>query len=159
MAGETITIDAADGGRFQAYLSLPACGSGPGIVLLQEIFGVNASIRAVADIYAEEGYVVVAPDLFWRIEPGVDLGYGEAEIEQAFALGGRFDVDLGVADITATVAALRALPACQGKIGTLGFCLGGKLAYLAAARSGIDCAVGYYGVGIERYLGEVDDIA
>ncbi len=159
MTGEYITIDAADGGRFQAYLAKPAHGSGPGIVLLQEIFGVNAHIREVADHYAEEGYVVAAPDLFWRIEPGVDLGYGEAEIEKAFTLGGRFDVDQGVADITATVAALRALPACQGKIGALGFCLGGKLAYLAAARSGIDCAVGYYGVGIERYPDEVADIA
>ena len=159
MQGEYITVDAADGGQFQAYLSKPAQGSGPGIVLLQEIFGVNAHIREVADHYAQEGYVVAAPDLFWRLEPGVDLGYSEAEFEQAFAFGGRFDTDRGVADITATVAALRALPDCKGKVGALGFCLGGRLAYLAAARSGVDCAVGYYGVGIERHLDEAANVA
>lgn len=79
MAGQWVDIAAADGGTFKGYLAVPASGSGPGIVLLQEIFGVNASMRAVADYYAEEGYVVLAPDLFWRFEPGIELGYGEAD--------------------------------------------------------------------------------
>jgi carboxymethylenebutenolidase len=147
-----ITITAADGGRFQAYCAQPARGSGPGIVLLQEIFGVNHHIKAVADTYAEEGYVVLAPDIFWRIEPGIDLGYAGADMEKALSLLQRFDVNRAVDDIKATVAALRALPACTGKVGALGFCLGGRLAYLAAAQAGVDCAVSYYGGGIDGLL-------
>ncbi|MBV8408382.1 MAG: dienelactone hydrolase family protein [Alphaproteobacteria bacterium] len=150
MKGSYVTVTARDGGRFKAYLAKPEKGSGPGIVLLQEIFGVNAYIRDVADYYAEEGYVVLAPDLFWRLEPGVELG--EAQFEKAFDLYQKFDVPNSVEDIAASVAALRAEPACVGKVGALGFCLGGALAYLAAAHCGVDCAVGYYGVGIEKML-------
>jgi len=149
---------ATRGGKFKAYLSLPAKGSGPGIVLIQEIFGVNKHIRDVADYYAEEGYVVLAPDLFWRMKPGVDLGYAEADFKQAFDYYQRFDVDKGVKDIAAAVKALRGLKACKGKVGALGFCLGGKLAYLAAAQAGVDCAVSYYGVGIEKDLKLADKI-
>src|SRR3984957_14879147 len=84
MAGQWIDIAARDGGTFKAYLTVPASGSGPGILLLQEIFGVNKSMREVADYYAEEGYVVLAPDLFWRLEPGIELGYSEADFNKAF---------------------------------------------------------------------------
>ena len=114
MTGSMITVTAADGGRFQAYLATPAKGSGPGIVLLQEIFGVNHHIKAVADYYAEEGYVVLAPDLFWRLQPGVDLGYTGSDYEQARALAQRFDARQAMSDIAAAVTALRALPACTG---------------------------------------------
>lgn len=158
MKGTYITINAADGGSFKAYLATPEKGSGPGIVLCQEIFGVNPYMRNVADYYAEEGYVVLAPDLFWRQEPGVELGESDADRQKAFALYGKFDVDKAVLDITATVEALRAQPHCKGKIGALGFCLGGLLAYLAAAKSGVDCAVSYYGVGIEKHLGLASSI-
>lgn len=137
---------------------MPASGSGPGILLLQEIFGVNAHIRAVADLYAEEGYVVLAPDLFWRLEPRVELGYGEADVARARELLGRFDVDRAVADCGAALATLRRLPECRGKVGALGFCLGGRLAYLVAARSHVDAAVSYYGTGLEPLLGEADAI-
>jgi carboxymethylenebutenolidase len=154
MPGKWIDIAAADGGKFRGYLTLPAAGKGPGVVLCQEIFGINAYVREVADYYAEEGYVVLAPDLFWRLEKDVDLGYSEAEWKKAFEFFQRFDVDKGMEDITAAVRALRALPEVAGKVGALGFCLGGKLAYLAAARSGVDVAVGYYGVGIEGSLSE-----
>ena len=154
MAGKWIEIAAGDGGKFRGYLTLPAGGKGPGIVLCQEIFGINAYVREVADYYAEEGYVVLAPDLFWRLDKDVDLGYTEADWKKAFDYFQRFDVDKGVQDITAAVKALRARPEVTGKIGALGFCLGGKLAYLAAARSGVDVAVGYYGVGIEGSLNE-----
>ena len=150
MTGDTISVSARDGGSFKAYLATPDRGSGPGIVLLQEIFGINQYIRDVADYYAEEGYVVLAPDLFWRLQPGVELD--ESDFEKAFALYQKFDVPKAVEDIVATVAALRAQPACKGKIGALGFCLGGKLAYLAAAEAGVDCTVGYYGVAIEQQL-------
>jgi carboxymethylenebutenolidase len=152
MPGKMIDVTAADGGRFRAYLALPEKGIGPGLVLIQEIFGVNQHMRDVADLYAEEGYVVLCPDLFWRIEPGIELGQSEADWKRAFGLYQQFDVAKGVTDIVATAAALRGLKSCEGKVGVLGFCLGGKLAYLAAAEAGIDCAVCYYGVGIEQSL-------
>jgi carboxymethylenebutenolidase len=158
MAGQWIEIKAADGGKFRGYLAVPASGKGPGIVLCQEIFGINAYIREVADYYAEEGYVVLAPDLFWRLEKDVDLGYTEEEWKKAFDFLQRFDIDKGMEDITAAVRALRTRPEVAGKVGALGFCLGGRLAYLAAARSGVDCAVGYYGVTIEKYLNEAAKI-
>jgi carboxymethylenebutenolidase len=154
MASKWIEIAAADGGKFRGYLAVPAGGKGPGIVLCQEIFGVNGYVREVADYYAEEGYVVLAPDLFWRMDKDVDLGYTEADWKKAFDYFQRFDLDKGMADITAAVKALRGRPEVIGKVGALGFCLGGKLAYLAAARSGVDVAVGYYGVGIEGHLNE-----
>lgn len=159
MPGTMITITAEDGGTFQGYLAIPEAGSGPGIVLAQEIFGLNDHIREVADLYAEEGYVVLAPDLFWRIEPGIRLGYSEAEWQTAFGLFQKFDQDKGVADMRATVAALRARPDCTGKVGALGFCLGGTMAYRAAAEAGVDCAVAYYGVGIQDQLALMPKIA
>ena len=154
MAGKWIELSAADGGKFRGYLTVPADGKGPGIVLCQEIFGINGYVREVAEYYAQEGYVVLAPDLFWRMEKDVDLGYTEAEWKRAFDFFQRFDVNKGMDDITAAVKALRSRPEVVGKVGALGFCLGGKLAYLAAARSGVDVAVGYYGVGIEGSLSE-----
>jgi carboxymethylenebutenolidase len=150
MAGQMISIDAVDGGSFAAYLALPESGSGPGIVVLQEIFGINANIRAIADYYAEEGYVALAPDLFWRMEPGVDLSYSDEDRPKAFGFYQRFDIPAAITDISATVKALKALPACTGKVGALGYCLGGALAVAAAANCGVDCAVAYYGVGLEQ---------
>jgi carboxymethylenebutenolidase len=151
MGGQFIEI-AADGGKLRGYLATPESGSGPGIVLLQEIFGINQHMRDVADYYAEEGYVVLCPDLFWRIKPGIELGQTPEDWQQAFGLYQKFDVGKGVVDIAATVKALRARKECVGKVAALGFCLGGKLAYLAAAEAGVDCAVCYYGVGIEKSL-------
>jgi carboxymethylenebutenolidase len=150
MAGSYIDIPAEGGGAFRAYLAVPASGSGPGMVMLQEIFGISPYMKSIADLYAEEGYVAIVPDLFWRLEPGVSLGYSEADFKKARELNGRFDSKAATADITATVKALRAHKAVKGKIGALGFCLGGRLAVLAAAHSGVDCAIGYYGVGIEK---------
>jgi len=158
MASHWIDIPTSDGGKFKGYLAIPAAGTGPGILILQEIFGVNRSIQAVADYYAEEGYVTLAPDLFWRLEPGLELGYSETEIQKATNYLQRFDVDQSIGDCGDAVKTLRALEECTGKIGALGFCLGGLLAYLVAARTGIDCVVSYYGVGIERQLGEAAHI-
>src|SRR5258706_13280659 len=149
MAGSFIDIP-TDGGSFKAYLALPESGSGPGMVILQEIFGISPTMKWVADHYAEEGYVTIVPDLFWRLEPGVSLGYDEAGFPKARALNGKFDSKLAIVDMTATVKALRAHKAVKGKVGALGFCLGGRLAVLAAAHSGVDAAVGYYGVAIEK---------
>jgi carboxymethylenebutenolidase len=158
MAGQWIDIAAKDGGTFKAYLTVPASGSGPGILLLQEIFGVNKSMRETADHYAEEGYVVLAPDLFWRMEPGVDLGYSEADFNKAFGFFQRFDANQSIKDADDALKVLRARPECKGKVGALGFCLGGKLAYLVAARTDVDCAVSYYGVGIEADLAEAGNV-
>jgi carboxymethylenebutenolidase len=127
---------------------------------LQEIFGVNRDMRAVADWYAARGFVVACPDLFWRQEPGVQLTDGRDEDRQrAFELYQGLDEAKAVEDAAATLAFLRQHPACTGKVGTVGFCLGGKLAYLMATRSDPDCAVGYYGVGIESDLAEAPNIS
>jgi carboxymethylenebutenolidase len=154
ITSKTISVTAADGGVFKAYLALPEGGRRPALVLLQEIFGVNRHLRELANRYAEEGYVTIAPDLFWRIQPGVELGYSEAEIKTAFDFYGRFDPDQAIKDVADTVRALRAMPECNGKVGAIGFCLGGMLAYLTAARCNIEAAVSYYGVGIEKRLNE-----
>ena len=154
-----VSIQAGDGsGSFGAYLALPASGSGPGLVLAQEIFGVNATMREVADSYAEEGYVVLVPDLFWRQQPGIELGYTPEDWQRAFGYYQGFDEAKGVADIQATLNVIRGLPQCTGPAGVLGFCLGGKLAYLAACRTDAQVCVAYYGVGIEKALDELDKV-
>ena len=158
MAGQWIDIAANDGGTFKGYLTVPAAGSGPGVLLLQEIFGVNKSMREVADYYAQEGYVVLVPDLFWRMAPGIELGYTEADFGKAMGYYQRFDANQSIKDAADALGVLRARPECKGKVGALGFCLGGKLAYLVAARTDVDCAVSYYGVGIEADLAEAGSV-
>ena len=152
MNSKWIDIKASDGGRFKGYLSLPPLGKGPGIVLIQEIWGVNRHIRAVADQYALDGFVVLAPDLFWRQAPRVELGYEGAERERGLQLMKASDTARVLADGRSALQALRALPACRGKVGTIGYCLGGRLAYLTAAGGGVDAAVCYYGGGIHDQL-------
>ncbi|MET3180649.1 UNVERIFIED_ORG: carboxymethylenebutenolidase [Variovorax guangxiensis] len=160
MTGQYIQMQAKDGsGTFRGYLALPEAGTGPGLVIAQEIFGINHTMREVADYYAEEGYVVLVPDLFWRQEPNVELGYSEADWQRAFALYDGFDEAKGMEDMQASITALRQRPEVQdAKVGVLGFCLGGKLAYLSACRTDADVAVGYYGVGIDAALDEADNI-
>lgn len=153
MSSEWITLDAADGGRYDAYLALPPAGRGPGLVLFQEIFGVNAHIRALAEQYALDGFVVLAPDVFWRDAPRVELGYAGADFDRAIALMKAADPAALEADIRTTVAALRARPEVGGgKVGAIGYCMGGRLGYLAAADPGVDAAVCYYGGGIHDRL-------
>ena len=155
-----IEIPANDGsGSFKGYLALPESGSGPGLVLAQEIFGVNQTMRQVADYYAEEGYVVLVPDLFWRQSPGVELGYTPDDWQRAFGFYQSFDESKGVEDIQASLTALRGREDVSSNVGVLGFCLGGKLAYLAACRTDADVAVAYYGVGIEKALDESSNIS
>src|SRR5580658_3766124 len=158
MSGQFIDITAADGFRLRAYRALPPGGSGPGLVVQQELFGVNRHIRAVCDRFAEEGYVVLAPDLFARVERDVELGYSESDLAKAFEIYRQFDENQAVRDVGDTVAALRNMPECTGRAGTIGYCLGGKLVVLTAARYPIDCAVSYYGVGIEHCLDEAKRI-
>jgi carboxymethylenebutenolidase len=163
MGGKFIQITGKAGETFRAYKSVPRSGDGPAVIVLPEIFGINQHIRDVADFYAEEGYVALAPDVFWRVEKDVELGYSDTERDKALELLGRFDIDQGVRDILATVAAARALPEVTGPdgrkaVGVVGFCLGGRLAYLTAARGEVDAAVGYYGGGIDKLLDEAGNV-
>lgn len=153
-----ITINGRDG-DFSAYLSTPAAGSGPGLVVIQEIFGVNESMRRMCDDFAAQGYAALCPDLFWRQEPGVRItDKTDEEWQKAFGLMQGFDVDKGVEDLKDSLAALRGLESCTGKAGSVGYCLGGKLAFLMATRSDADCNVAYYGVGLDELLGEAGNI-
>jgi carboxymethylenebutenolidase len=158
MAGKDVTIEGPDG-AFGGYLATPSAGRGPGVVVIQEIFGVNKVMRDLADGFAARGYFALAPDLFWRIESGVQLtDKSEAEWKRAFELMNKFDPDAGVKDIQATIAHLRGLDGCTGKVGAVGYCLGGLLAYLTAARTDVDASVGYYGVNIDQKLDEAKNI-
>lgn len=154
------TIATPDG-SFSAYVARPP-GSGPfpAVVVIQEIFGVNRFVRKVADDLADQGYLAIAPDLFWRVEPEVDLtDETDEEWKRAFALMNAFDFDKGVEDIQRTIDAIRADKACNGKVGAVGYCLGGRLAYAVAARTDADASVSYYGVMIDSLLGEAGKIA
>lgn len=153
-----IDITGADGATFQAYLAVPHIGKGPGIVLLQEIFGVNEHIRTVAEQYALDGYVVLVPDLFWRQGAHIELGYDESSWKRAVELMQATDNPQALVDITATIAALRARPEVEGKIASIGYCLGGRLSYQAAAAGLVDTAIAYYGGGIQNKLDLADEI-
>lgn len=138
----------AEDGTLDVFVALPPAGRGPGLLLLQEIFGVNAHIRAVAEQYALAGFVVMAPDLFRRQAPRVELGYVGEDRERALTLMRGLSRDQAEADMTTTLAALRAMPECTGRVGAIGYCLGGRLAFAAAALCEVDAAVCYYGGGI-----------
>jgi carboxymethylenebutenolidase len=159
MQSRWIDIDTNNGNAFRGYLSLPPKGTGPGIVLIQEIWGVNSHIRAVADQYALDGYVVLAPDVFWRQKPGVDLQYDDAGSAQAFAYKKNMDVALAVQDMSQAVSVLRGMPEVSGGVASVGYCMGGMLSYLCAANAGVDAAVCYYGGGIDSYLNQADKVS
>ncbi|MFO1189340.1 MAG: dienelactone hydrolase family protein [Alphaproteobacteria bacterium] len=150
-----ITIKAADGGEFMAYVAKPKAAKAPGVLVIQEVFGVNKFVRKVADWFAAEGFLAVAPDLFWRLEPRLQLDPDvQTDFNKALELFGKYDQEKGVTDLKTTLDAMRKMPGCTGKVGCVGYCLGGRLAYMMAARSTIDASVGYYGVGIDNLLGE-----
>lgn len=157
----TIQIKALDGsGSFEAYVAEPSGKPRAAIVVIQEIFGVNPGIRARCDRWAESGYLAVAPDLFWRIERGVVLDPDVPEqFQQALGLMNKFDQAQGVADIETTIRAARVRLGEGGKVGVVGYCLGGRLAFMCATRTDTDASVGYYGVGIDNLLSEKHAIA
>ena len=161
MSGQTIAIPASDGGAFGAWLSLPAAGGpAPGIVMLHEIFGVTGWIRDTADMFAQQGFCVVAPDMFWRLEPNFVADFSIPEQRQA-GMRHKANIDHGKAvdDIAAAMAHLKSLPQCNGRVGVTGFCTGGTLAYLAAARLRPDAAAPYYGTQIHEFLDEGKNIS
>ena len=154
-----IQIKTLDGKSFSAYCAMPAAKQGPGMIVIQEIFGVNAGMRQICDHYASLGYIAVCPDLFWRQQPNIQLtDKTPAEWDRAMELFKGFDVEAGVRDLLSTLAHVRAMKDDGGKVGAVGYCLGGKLAWLMAARSDVEGTVSYYGVGLDQMLGEVHDI-
>ena len=158
MSGKDITVKGSDG-NFGAYLASPASGHGPGVIVIQEIFGVNDVVRAICDAHAARGRFALAPDLFWRLEPGVKLtDKTQEDWGKAFSYMQRFDVDKGVTDIQTSISHLRKVEGVSGKIGTVGYCLGGQLAFLAGTRTDADANVGYYGVMLDNRLNEAGKI-
>ena len=154
-----LSISRGDAGTFKAFVVKPFRLPAPAVIVIQEIFGVNAVMRDLCQLYAARGYLAICPDLFWRQEPGIQLtDKTEAEWARAFALYKGFDEAKGVEDLAAVLDAVRSHPDCNGKVGSVGFCLGGKLAYLMATRTTTDCNVSYYGVGIEAALGEMASV-
>ena len=156
----SITVQARDGaGSFSAYLLEPKSKAVGVVVLIQEIFGVNQAMRDIAAWVADLGFIAVCPDLFWRIEPGIDItDKSEAEWKQAFELFGKFDQVKGIDDLKATVAAARKLPGANGKVATMGYCLGGRLAFMMAEQSDADANISYYGVGLDNLLGDLGKV-
>jgi carboxymethylenebutenolidase len=157
--GDRITIE-GQGGTFNAYIARPKIMPAATVVVLQELFGVNADIRKTCDELAEQGIVAVAPDLFWRQEPGVDLSVtSEADWQHGLRLYQAYDRDAGVRDIHDTLNAVAKLPECTGKIAVQGYCLGALMTFLTAVRCQVDAAVAYHGGDTEKYLGEADNLS
>ena len=154
------TTVAGSGGSFDAWLALPPAGRGPGLLLYQEIFGVNHHIRTVAEQYALDGFVVLAPDVFWQQQRRLEIGYTPDDIQRGRALAMAADKAALQRDLADAAKALRARPEVQGRgIGAFGYCMGGRLAFVAAATAGVDAAVAYYGGGIQDMLDLAPQIA
>src|SRR6202046_2053662 len=155
---DRVSIEGRDG-SFSAYIARPKTCPAPAVVVLQELFGVNADIRKHCDELAEQGFLAVAPDLFWREEPRVDLGVrSDTDWEHGLRLYQAYDRDAGVRDIKDTVDTVAKMPECTGKIAVLGYCLGALMVFLTAVRHRVDAAVAYHGADTEKYLGEVDGL-
>src|ERR1700723_2396536 len=153
-----ITVQGQDG-KFAGYIARPETVPAPAVVVLQELFGVNADIRRHCDELAEQGYLALAPDLYWRQEPGVDLNVtSEADWQHGLRLYAAYDRNAGVRDIKDTIDAVAVLPECTGKVAVLGYCLGALMTFLTAVRYGADVAVAYHGGDTEKYLGEVKNL-
>jgi carboxymethylenebutenolidase len=157
---QTTMIELARGGgrRFEAYLVTPNAGRKPAILILSEMFGLNGPMQDFAKHYAARGHCALVPDLFWRTQTPGGLGYDEKGFALAWARIKDFDIDTCANDMRAAADALRRQPSCNGKVVALGFCMGGRLAFVAAARSGVDAAIGLYGLNISKHLGEVPAI-
>jgi carboxymethylenebutenolidase len=147
------------GGSFDVPVWLPDSGSGPGLLLIQEIFGISDYIREVAEDLAGLGYVVAAPDLFWRLEPGFDAAHDQEGLARSLEMGQRFDTGQGVTDSVAALDHLAELPEVEGGLGVIGFCLGGTIAYFVAVRAEVAAVVSYYGSGVPDNLDVLEQIA
>jgi carboxymethylenebutenolidase len=156
MPTRTETITAPDGVPFAGHVALPPTGAGPGILVLQEILGVNEYIRDVCRRLSELGYVAMAPDVFFRVKPGVDCAHDEAGMQEAFGYSSQYDWATGIADLGAALAHLRALPETGGRAGAMGFCMGGTTSFGLACTTDPDVVVSYYGSGVPDWLDRAD---
>ena len=156
---EPLQVTSFDGHRVGAFLHRPPMTPAPGLVMIPEIFGINLPLREMAARYATEGFAVLVLDIFSRLERDVDLDYDDEGHAKGRALHKAFDYATGVKDMQAGITHLRGLPECNGRVGVVGFCLGGTMAYLAASRTDADAAVGYYGTRIHLFTAEGKDIA
>lgn len=163
MTNTTLTIPAKNGGSFDAYVAMPEGVSpdnpAPCVIVIQEIFGVNNGLRGKCNWLASQGFIAIAPDLFWRVEPKIELSDQIPEqLQRAFDLFGQFDIDKGIEDLKQTLHTIKGHANSNGNVGCLGYCLGGKLAYLLACHSDVKASIGYYGVGIENLLADAKSI-
>lgn len=159
MTGEMTTITMRGGTAVEAYVARPkGDGPWPGLVILSEVYNVNHWVREVADGYAGQGYLCLAPDLYWRQEPGRYLQYNPEDQKVARSLGYAMDLDAFSGDMADYASTLKVRPDCTGKVGTVGYCLGGKLVYLAVARNLVDAGVGYYAVQLDQFLDEAKNV-
>ncbi len=156
--GQEIEITAADGGRFAGYLATPATTPAPGLIVLPEVYNSNEHIRWVADGYAADGFLALSPDVYWRQEPAAYMPYTPEGQAKARALRAQLDADQFTKDLGDAVETLRGRPDCNGKVGVMGFCLGGRFVYLAGTRLKIEAAVSYYGVQIDDNLDEAGNL-
>jgi carboxymethylenebutenolidase len=155
---DRISVEGQDG-AFGAYIARPKASPASAVVVLQELFGVNADIRKTCGELAEQGFIAVAPDLFWRQEPGVDLSVtSEADWQHGLRLYQAYDRAAGARDVKETLNAVAKLPGCTGRAAVLGYCLGALMVFLTAVRYGVDAAVAYHGGDTEKYLGELDGL-
>jgi carboxymethylenebutenolidase len=156
----TITIPAADGtGHFAAHVSMPKATPAGVVVLIQEVFGVNQALRDTADWVADMGFIAICPDLYWRVEPGVEISdKTDSEWKKAFEVFGKFDIAKGVEDLKTTIDTARSLPGANGKVATMGYCLGGRLAFMLAEQADADLNISYYGVELDKLLSAIDKI-
>ena len=159
MSNSKVKIPAHDGGAFSAYIAMPEVTPAPAVIMIQEIFGINQEMRDKCDDMAKKGYIAIAPDLFWRIEPDIELVDSiEEQLQRAFDLFGQFDTALGIEDLQTTLGYMRNHGECNSQVGCIGYCLGGYLAAAMAVESNVDAAVGYYGVNIPSLLDRKDHI-
>jgi carboxymethylenebutenolidase len=157
--GEYVTINVADG-SFRAFVERPSAERSPCVVVLHEVFGVNDDMRATCRELAERGLIAIAPDLFWRQEPGLDLSHWtEAEWQKGLSLYQAYDRDQGARDIAEVLAFARTINGANGKVGVMGFCLGGLMTFLVTARTGADASVAYYPGSADEYVAEAQNVA
>jgi carboxymethylenebutenolidase len=156
--GEDIKLKAQDGKEFSAYKAVPEDGRGPGLLVIQEIFGVNSHIREVVDLYAQLGFVALAPDVFFRIKPGLNIGYSPDDIQEGFKYYQALDFDQTVIDLTSVVGSMRAMKEVVAKVGSVGYCMGGQLSFRLGTKNVVDAAVAYYGGGLEPIIDQTKDL-
>ena len=149
---DQVSITSFDNQEFDGFFYAPPSTPAAGVVMIPEIFGINAPLRETAARYASEGFAVLVMDIFWRLKRGADLGYDKQGYKEAFELHAAFDYPTAMKDVQSTIAVLRSRKECDGHVGLVGFCLGGTIAYLAASRTDSEASVGYYGTRIQNFL-------